>query len=239
MDANESVRSSEAGSNVGDGCNPSASFVDERSRLERKIEKLREQLTRNSIAREGDVEEYLKNTQGIENMPENPQMVRIRQHFEKKNRKYTQETEQLQKRLEDLEQRLEDLDNGVDPLNRSATHTRVLHNVGHGIRRTGVNLKEMTGSVISAPFDIAQKVKKNMFGSVDNIPAIQDGSNVGHSTFYDGHDQHVNCSKSDRGQIKEDEVKREEEDENLLQPYDAQTRSRLDSTSQKAQIEEC
>lgn len=76
---------------------PSASFIDERSRLERKIEKLREEITRNSIAREGDVEEYLKITSSIgQNRLENPQMTRIRQHFEKKNRKYTQETEQLQ-----------------------------------------------------------------------------------------------------------------------------------------------
>lgn len=71
----------------------SSTFNDERSRLERKIEKLREEITRNSIVREGDIEEYLKL---MKNRPENAQIARIRQHFEKKNRKYTQETEHLQ-----------------------------------------------------------------------------------------------------------------------------------------------
>lgn len=56
------------------------------------------------------------------------------------------------------------MDNGIEsPLSKNG----VLHSVGHEIKK---NLKEMTGNVISAPFDIAQKVKKNMFGSDDNIP---------------------------------------------------------------------
>ena len=52
----------------------------------------------------------------------------------------------------------------------------------------------MTGSVMSAPRDIAQKVKKNMFGSADNIPVSigqssqhnhhQEQDHVGQSTFY-------------------------------------------------------
>lgn len=85
---------------VGEGTNTystlSSTFLDERSRLEHKVEKLREEITRNSIVREGDIEEYLKITASMKNRPENPQMARIRQHFEKKNRKYTQETEHLQ-----------------------------------------------------------------------------------------------------------------------------------------------
>lgn len=70
-------------------------------------------------------------------------------------------------------------------------------------RRTGVNLKEMTGTVINAPLDIAQKVKRNVFGSADNLPAaVADSecsfwlvtsvifsgpgvSNVGQSVFYE------------------------------------------------------
>lgn len=105
MDQNESIRSTESaqrenlegsGSIPGEET-PSASLIDERSRLERKIEKLREEITRNSIAREVDIEEYLKITSSMgQNRHENPQMMRIRQHFEKKNKKYTQETEYLQ-----------------------------------------------------------------------------------------------------------------------------------------------
>jgi len=41
-------------------------------------------------------------------------------------------------------------------------------------RKTGNNLKEMTGTVISAPFDIAYKMKKNVFGSADNLPKAVD-----------------------------------------------------------------
>lgn len=105
MEQNESIRSTESaqreihegsGSIPGEDI-PSACLIDERSRLERKIGKLREEITRNSIAREGDIEEYLKITGSMgQNRSENPQMTRIRQHFEKKNKKYTQETEHLQ-----------------------------------------------------------------------------------------------------------------------------------------------
>lgn len=72
-----------------------------------------------------------------------------------------------------MEQRLIDLENGVEPVNRGTNHHRVLHNVGHGIRRTGANIGKMTDNLISAPFGIAQKVKKNVFGSADNIPIAQ------------------------------------------------------------------
>lgn len=62
------------------------------------------------------------------------------------------------------------MENGIEsPLSKNGTH-RVLHNVGNEIRK---NLREMTGNVISAPFDIAQKVKKNVFGSADNLPSTQ------------------------------------------------------------------
>lgn len=78
----------------------------------------------------------------------------------------------MQRKLELLEQRLIDVENGVDVDKLSGKNDAhgVLHNVGHEIKR---NLREMTGNVIAAPFDIAQKVKKNVFGSADNIPTLQ------------------------------------------------------------------
>ncbi|KAI1716543.1 putative transmembrane and coiled-coil 2 protein domain-containing protein [Ditylenchus destructor] len=238
---NESARSSEGG---GDGAGkredgslstgdenltPSASVVEQRRRLERKIEKLRDEITRNSISREDDIEEYLKITSSLENRPENPQITRIRQHFEKKNRKYTQETEQLQKKLEDLEQKLVLIDSGQDP--RSLNDHGVLHNLGHGIKRTRDNVsnvsKNAAKQVIAAPFVIAQNVKRNMFGSADNIPAIEDGSNVGHSTFYDGchdHEERYPGTQSERGQAND-------------KAYDV-PKIRLDSTTQKPNIDD-
>jgi len=61
---------------------------EERARLERKIEKLREKITRKSIARESDVQEYLRVASNIEQrnkdrpVSDNPQMARIKHHFE-------------------------------------------------------------------------------------------------------------------------------------------------------------
>lgn len=96
IDGQKTIASDSVGENNNTYSALSSTFFNERSRLELKIEKLREEITRNYIVREGDIEEYLKITAPMKNRPENPQMTRIRQHFEKKNRKYTQETEHLQ-----------------------------------------------------------------------------------------------------------------------------------------------
>lgn len=59
-------------------------------------------------------------------------------------------------------------------------------------RKTGVNIKDLTGNsitaVMSAPRDIANMMKRNMFGSADNLPgAVENAENngtVGRSKFY-------------------------------------------------------
>jgi predicted nucleic acid-binding Zn-ribbon protein len=194
-----SIRSSDDASGSAFESSPSASLVDQRFRIERKIEKIRNDLMRVMSASECDVDEYLRITSKINQKPENPQMLRLKQHFEKKNKRNAQEVEQLQKKLEEYEQRLNDLEHGGEEALRG-NHHGVLHNVGHGIKRTGVNLKEMTGSVISAPFGIAQKVKKNMFGSADDIRGSGDGGgNVGQSIFYMEEPLNYPGSQSDRG----------------------------------------
>ncbi|KAI6173288.1 hypothetical protein M3Y98_01065700 [Aphelenchoides besseyi] len=178
-DTNEkfSAHSSDAGESgsvpLDDGYIPSASFVDQRLRLERKVEKIREKITKNSIAREADIEQYLNIMNNAD--AETAQMARLKQNFERKNKKYSQEADQLQ--LEEYEQRLVELENGVD-LSRSSHHKMLLHNVGHGITKTGNNLKGMAGSVINAPLDIAQKVKRNVFGSADNIANVSQDAHV-------------------------------------------------------------
>ncbi len=44
----------------------------------------------------GDVDEYIKLTQGLPLSSDNPQLMRIRQVFEKKNKKHSQLADQLQ-----------------------------------------------------------------------------------------------------------------------------------------------
>lgn len=104
-------------------------------------------------------------------------MARLRQNFERKNKKYSQEAEQLQRKLEDCEQKLLELESGIDP--SKPAHKILLHNVGHGITRTGASLKEMAGTVINAPFDVAKSVKRNVFGSADNIANVSDEGKLG------------------------------------------------------------
>ncbi|VDK49581.1 unnamed protein product [Anisakis simplex] len=170
-----SVRSSDGGGSF----SGYEDIGDERARIERKIEQIKEKLTRISLAREADVDDFLSVTNNMAGGNENPQIARVRQHFEKKNKKHTQETESLQKKLEQFQARLLELSMGVnsEPSPRSA----VLSN----IRKTGPLLREVTGSVISAPLGIAHMIK-NTFGSADNIPdsVENEGASVGHSTFY-------------------------------------------------------
>ncbi|XGW32370.1 hypothetical protein V3C99_017150 [Haemonchus contortus] len=157
----------------------------ERLRLLQKIELARERLKRTSLERERDVEEFLMMTQGSESQKgaDNPQMARLKQHFEKKNKRHTNELEQLQRKLATYEQRLVEIENGID----SGSRTTVMSTVGQGIRRTGANLKGMTETVMAAPLEFAQRLKST-FGSADNVNDPNDASHsdlqIGHSKFY-------------------------------------------------------
>lgn len=167
-----------------DGAGSASGYDDvatsERSRVEFKIEQIKERLARISLAREADVVDFLAMTNNLRGGQENPQIIRVRQHFEKKNKKYAQETEHLQKKLEQLEGKLIEIEKG--PTSEPSAKSAVLSN----IRKTGPLLREVTGSVISAPRGIAHIIK-NKFGSADNIvDNFEDASNVGHSTFYSG-----------------------------------------------------
>lgn len=62
-------------------------------------------------------------------------------------------------------------------------------------KKTGPLLREVTGSVISAPRGLAHMLK-NKFGSNDNIANDEDdASNVGQSTFYSGSTSNSGKSK--------------------------------------------
>uniref|UniRef100_A0A914I735 Uncharacterized protein n=1 Tax=Globodera rostochiensis TaxID=31243 RepID=A0A914I735_GLORO len=169
-----------------------------REKLETKMEKIRDKLTRNSIGHEHDVEEFLKLSS---HQTDNPQIARIKQHFEKKNKKHAQEAVKLQKKLEDYERQLSDLDSAdvpkssaefSDAFNRCGSG-RFVHSFGNEIRsigrRTGANL-------MHGPLEIAEKMRRNVFGSAEELrrrrstsPAVPcqnvGGLYFGNSTFYD------------------------------------------------------
>ena len=60
----------------------------------------------------------------------------------------------------------------------------MLANVGHGITKTGSSLKGMAGHMINAPLDIAQKVRRGVFGSADNIANISTEGALSDPSFY-------------------------------------------------------
>ncbi|VDM07004.1 unnamed protein product [Wuchereria bancrofti] len=176
-----SLRSSDGGTSYAGGVDDIG--LDDRTRIERKIEQIKERLSRISLAREGvyhfliaaDVDDFLSMTSSMEGGSENPQLARVRQHFEKKNKKSSQEIGHLKKKLEQLQSKLVDLNMGI------ATEISPKSSVLNNIRKTGPLLRE----VIAAPRGIAHIIKST-FGSADNIPdsIASDASNVGHSTFY-------------------------------------------------------
>ncbi|EYC00540.1 hypothetical protein Y032_0115g524 [Ancylostoma ceylanicum] len=192
-----SVRSSEDGASGSPGGDDR-----ERLRLLQKIDLARERLKVTSLERERDVEEFLMMTHGSECQKgaDNPQMARLKQHFEKKNKRHTSELEHLQRKLANYEQRLAEIENGIG---ESGSRATVISTVGQeriylmlgrvGARRldfperTGANLKGMTETVISAPLELAQRLKST-FGSADNVNEPGEGANsdlrIGHSKFY-------------------------------------------------------
>ncbi|WKY16108.1 hypothetical protein Q1695_001077 [Nippostrongylus brasiliensis] len=176
-----SVRSSEDGASESPGGDDR-----ERQRLLQKIELARERLKRTSLERERDVEEFLIMTQGAESQKgvDNPQMARLKQHFEKKNKRHTTELEHLQRKLVGYEARLAEIESGLVDSGGRAT---VMSTVGQGIRRTGANIKGMTETVIAAPLELAQRLKST-FGSADDVNQPGDGTHsdlrIGQSKFY-------------------------------------------------------
>ncbi|KIH54735.1 hypothetical protein ANCDUO_15118 [Ancylostoma duodenale] len=137
-----SVRSSEDGASGSPGGDDR-----ERLRLLQKIDLARERLKVTSLERERDVEEFLMMTHGSECQKgaDNPQMARLKQHFEKKNKRHTSELEHLQiklkickterleimRKLANYEQRLAEIENGIG---ESGSRATVISTVGQGIR---------------------------------------------------------------------------------------------------------
>ncbi|CAJ0938270.1 unnamed protein product, partial [Mesorhabditis belari] len=178
-----SVRSSEAS---GGRVSPGEEWK-EKARLEEKIEAIKLKISKLNLNCEADVENFLEMSRAAEMSRgiANPQMARIKQHFEKNNKRNTQDLESLQKKLAIYEQRLRELDSG-NVLETSSRSGNIVSSVERGIKKTGATMKGLTGQVISAPLDLAHIIRSS-FGSADNINDETGGetsTNVGQSVFY-------------------------------------------------------
>ncbi|GMT05049.1 hypothetical protein PENTCL1PPCAC_27223, partial [Pristionchus entomophagus] len=150
-----------------------------RTRLVAKIEGAKQRLIQINLERERDLEEFIAMAEKVEAAGgrDTPHMARIRQHYDRRNKKSAGTIDGVQKKLASYEARLTDLDGGgsgaaPDPLRG--------HTVLQGIRRTGANLKQMTSSVVAAPLELAQKLKRGTMGSSSD-PVEGD---LGQSQFY-------------------------------------------------------
>ncbi|CAI2357192.1 unnamed protein product [Caenorhabditis sp. 36 PRJEB53466] len=140
----------------------------EKAKIVQKLVEIKDKLRALNEKREVDVEKFLSVTKQSEIARgiglDNPQRARIRNNFERQNRKHAQETEVLQKKLLDYEERLKQVDSGeYEP---SPTRSRVFPT---GIRKA----KGVTESVMNAQMELAQRVKSAF--SADNVSS-QNGS---------------------------------------------------------------
>ncbi|CAI4232645.1 unnamed protein product [Auanema sp. JU1783] len=163
-------RSSVRSSDDGASSSPHGGDDRERTKLIAKKNEIMERLKHINLDQQGNVEEFLTLTNKTEAQRgvDNPQMTRIRQQFEKKNKKYFQDSEYLKKKLSRFESRIAAIDNG---LNESNGKINPMASVGQGMRRTGAHIKGMTESVVSAPIEFAHRLKST-FGSADNVNEV-------------------------------------------------------------------
>ncbi|EFO82339.1 hypothetical protein GCK72_024518 [Caenorhabditis remanei] len=152
----------------------------EKAKIVQKLVEIKDKLRALNEKREADVEKFLTVTKQAEISKgvgtDNPQRARIRNNFERQNRKHAQETETLQKKLTDYEERLKLVDIGeYEP---SPSRSRVIPT---GIRKA----KGMTESMMNAQMELAQRVKSAF--SADNVNSTHNGHGVGktgQSTFF-------------------------------------------------------
>ncbi|KRY88767.1 Bardet-Biedl syndrome 2 -like protein [Trichinella pseudospiralis] len=195
-----------------------AEINENRDRLIKKIEDVGVKIKAAMKTKEADVDEFLRVSGRLhDHESDNPQLLRIRVLFNRKNRKTTQLINSLQKKLFIYQNQLTKLCE-TGSMRRGITET-VLTNVGQGLKDVGVNIKESlseyTGSVINAPKDFTRRLLKSKSGSADNIalssaadkhkPAIgsikSGAKEEDNSVFYFPlHSEDVECSSKDDDQ---------------------------------------
>uniref|UniRef100_A0AC35TNK2 t-SNARE coiled-coil homology domain-containing protein n=1 Tax=Rhabditophanes sp. KR3021 TaxID=114890 RepID=A0AC35TNK2_9BILA len=175
------VLNMQKGSGFADGTFTSPEHYEDRIKLMDKINRIKTKIAKAQIACEKDVTEFLHMNKGPSSNLDNPQAVRMKQHFDSKNNKNNKNLESLRKRLAAYEVNLGELDSGTKGTKPFLTA------MGANILKTGANVKEMTESVIAAPKSLAKALtgaNRKQYGSTGNIALENDGSSVGKSTFY-------------------------------------------------------
>ncbi|XP_073431074.1 transmembrane and coiled-coil domains protein 1 isoform X2 [Dendrobates tinctorius] len=160
--------------------------------LQQKILKLTEQIKIEQTARDDNVAEYLK----LANNADRQQTARIKQVFEKKNQKSSQNILQLQKKLEHYHRKLREVEqNGI-----ARQPKDVLRDMHQGLKDVGARVTGFSGgvvgsvkgglssfsqathsaagAVVSKPREIASLLR-NRFGSSDNISSLDDATVLG------------------------------------------------------------
>ncbi|KAM4720924.1 transmembrane and coiled-coil domains protein 1 isoform 3-T3 [Rhinophrynus dorsalis] len=157
--------------------------------LQQKILKLTEQIKIEQTARDDNVAEYLK----LANNADRQQGARIKQVFEKKNQKSSQNILHLQKKLEHYHRRLReveqngiarqpkdvfrDMHQGLKDVGARVTgfSEGVVDSVRGGLSSFSQATHSAAGAVVSKPREIASLLR-NRFGSSDNIASLDDPS---------------------------------------------------------------
>ncbi|KAM4650383.1 transmembrane and coiled-coil domains protein 1 isoform 2-T2 [Discoglossus pictus] len=155
--------------------------------LQQKILKLTEQIKIEQTARDDNVAEYLK----LANNADRQQGARIKQVFEKKNQKSSQNILQLQKKLEHYHRKLReveqngiarqpkdvfrDMHQGLKDVGAKVTgfSEGVVGSVRGGLSSFSQATHSAAGAVVSKPREIASLLR-NRFGSSDNIASLDD-----------------------------------------------------------------
>ncbi|XP_053325877.1 transmembrane and coiled-coil domains protein 1 isoform X3 [Spea bombifrons] len=159
--------------------------------LQQKILKLTEQIKIEQTARDDNVAEYLK----LANNADRQQGARIKQVFEKKNQKSSQNILQLQKKLEHYHRKLReveqngiarqpkdvfrDMHQGLKDVGARVTgfSEGVVDSVKGGLSSFSQATHSAAGVVVSKPREIASLLR-NRFGSSDNISSLDDSTGL-------------------------------------------------------------
>uniref|UniRef100_A0A1B6D6K6 Transmembrane and coiled-coil domains protein 1 n=1 Tax=Clastoptera arizonana TaxID=38151 RepID=A0A1B6D6K6_9HEMI len=136
-----------------------------------KITRTRDQIRGEQIARDDNVNEYLK----LASNADKQQLTRIKAVFEKKNQKSAHSISQLQKKLDSYNKKLKELEvHGVQGHHHRQPR-EVLRDMGQGLKNVGGNIRDgisgFSGSVMSKPREFAHLIR-NKFGSADNINSM-------------------------------------------------------------------
>ncbi|KAK7891312.1 hypothetical protein WMY93_023275 [Mugilogobius chulae] len=152
--------------------------------LQQKILKVTEQLKIEQTARDENVAEYLK----LVNSADKQQMSRIKQVFEKKNQKSSQNIAQMQKKLEQYHKKMKDTEvqqpsHGLmfkhSTIPRESSRELLKDITGSGRHPTMDKIKTIgPGVSLSPPFFFSKprefaNLIRNKFGSADNIDHLK------------------------------------------------------------------